>query len=526
MRSLPVSVIALLIGVGAGLAAVEPAPTGEAPVATAVPLGHMPPEVCVLLRLGDGGRRTQRWAASPFPLLFATAWGKNVAEQVRTQPGPFQLLAQLAPAQQVTIGIVAKHEQPVGHVLARMREATTATALVATLAARPAAAVGEKLEVRATLPLAEARLEGFFRPRAPGLTNGIRWSWGELLPLPATAVGTPIDPLVDLDIQWQTAAPWTEVPGSAPFGVHGEWQVTPAGVREVLHLTGIPDPRADEGPRSAVERTAFEGLPADTIWALSSARLPTVIEQIPGLSSTTLETWMQQQGLPPWATVKPQLGTALLWLQQGAPLPALTIDIRMPRELATAALAWLDAKHQFSPSGDGSHLGAVGFIPVQAAWREGSLVITTSSAGMAGATARPGGFTVLPVITEALKALPEGDLLLAGVSRSGESWASLAAVAPWLMRRKPELASLATDLRRGGRFGFFSLRREPGELTIDAGGLFGGPLATTAILGGFFHAVTGDRGPERPAGNERQRRRDDQRQEAPPLVPPPKQVEF
>ena len=525
MRSLHASVLALLIGAGVAAAGAEPVPDlGSA--AAVVPVKQLPPEVCLLLRLGDGTRRSERWAASPFAALFATAWGKSVAEQVRTQPGPFQLMAQLAPAQQVTVGIVANHEQPVGHVLAQTRDAADATALVATLAARPATAVMDGRDVRATLPLAAARLEGFFKPRAPGLTSGIHWSWDELLPLSASVVTTPINPLIDLDMQWQTAAPWTDVPGSAAFGVHGEWQVTPAGVHEVVHLTGIPAPLANEGTVSAVERTAFDGLPADTIWALGSARLPTVIEQIPGLSGATLETWMQRQDLPPWATVRPQLGTALLWLQQGAPLPALTIDIRMPRELATAALAWLDAKHQFSPSGDGSHLGAVGFIPLQAAWHEGSLVITTSSAGIAGATARPGGFTAVPVIAEALKALPAGDLLLAGVSRSGESWASLAAVAPWLTRRKPELATLAIDLRRAGRFGYFSLRRDHEQLAIDAGGLFGGPLATTAILSGFFRAVTGDRNSDRPPRSDRQRRADDQHPEAPPLVPPPRQVEF
>ena len=559
MRRLTAALILLMGGcaVAQGAEAVpvpvpvpRPVPiVGPASVAPAevVPLKELPPDVCLLLRLADGTRRSARWTVSPFAALFATAWGKGVAEQVRTQPGPFQLLAQLAPAQQVTLGMTSNRGQPVGHVLAHLRDPAIATAMVATLTARPATAVMDGLEVRATLPLFAARLEGLFKPRAPGLNNGLYWSWDDLLPLPATVLAAPINPLSDIDMQWQTAAPWAVAGGSvtggsvtsgsvtsgsataapaavASLAVHAEWQVTPYGVHELVHLSGVPTPPSIGGAAGAVERTVFAGLPADTVWAISSAPLPALIEQIPGLTSDQLNAWMKRQDLPSWTSVKPQLGSALIWMQQGVPLPALTIDIRMPQETATAALAWLDAKHQFSPGSDGVHLGALGFIPLQAAWQQGSLVITTSSGGIAGAIARPGGFAAVPVIAEALKALPSGDLLLAGVSRSGESWASLAAVAPWLTRRKPELATLANDLRQAGSFGFISLRRDHEQLEIDAGGLFGGPLSTTAILGGFFRAATGDRGGERPARAERQRQ--EPRPEAPPLVEPPKQVEF
>lgn len=535
MRRLNAAVILLMGGfaVVQGAEAVPvPVPVVVPVIATSadvVPLKDLPPDVCLLLRLADGTRRSARWRVSPFATLFATAWGKGVAEQVRTQPGPFQLLAQLAPAQQLTLGMTSNHGQPVGHVLAQVRDPATATALVATLTARPATAVMDGLAVRATLPLFAARLEGLFKPRAPGLNSGFYWSWDDLQPLPATVMATPMKPLADIDMQWQMAAPWAVAGGAvaaAPLAVHAEWQVTPAGVHELVHLSGVPAPLSIGGVAPTVERAVFVGLPADTVWAISSAPLPALIEQIPGLTNDRLNAWMQQQGLPLWTSVKPQLGSALIWMQQGAPLPALTIDIRMPQEMATAALAWLDAKHQFSPGNDGTHLGALGFIPLQAAWQQGSLVITTSSGGIAGAIARPGGFAAVPVIAEALKALPSGDLLLAGVSRSGESWASLAAVAPWLTRRKPELATLANDLRQAGSFGFISVRRDHERLEIDAGGLFGGPLSTTAILGAFFRTATGDRG-DRPVRSERQRQRaEEPRPEAPPLVPPPKQVEF
>ena len=510
-------------------APVAQTPGAPSPVAEA-PLKTLPADVRLRLRLADGGRTDTRWAASPFPTLFSTAWGKGVAEQVRSQPGPFQLLAQLAPAQQATLALTVADEQPTGHLLARARDEATGAALVTTLNARPATTVIEGLEVRATLPLITARLDSIFKPRAPGLNNGMRWSWSELLPLSTADLATAINPLVDADLQWRNAAPW---PGAAPeatLGVRAEWQLTSYGMHELVRISGVPKPTSTGGAPATVDRTVFTGLPADTVWALSSAPLPVVLEQIPGLTSEVIDAWARKQDLPSWTTLKPQLGSALIWLQQGVPLPALSIEVHMPQEAGLAALAWLDAKHQFSPGADGTHIGAMGFIPVQAAWQTGSLIITTGAGGIAGAVARPSGFATDPAVADALKALPTGDLLLAGVSRSGESWGGLAAFAPWLTRRKPELASLSTDLRKAGTYGFVSLRRDQELIVIDAGGLFGGPLSTTAILGGFFRAVVGDRqggmgGPgdrQRPA---RQRARDASKPDEPGDVKP-KQVEF
>ena len=514
-------------------AEVTPAPVAPAPAATApvapevvVPLKVLPADVRLLLRLADGARTDTRWAASPFTALFATAWGKGVADQVRAHAGPFQLLAQLAPAQQATLALTVVSEQPTGHLLARARDAASGAAMVATLTGRPATALIEGLDVRSTLPLVAARLDNIFRPRGPGMNNGMRFSWSELLPLSTDDLAAKISPLADADLQWRNAAPW---PGAAPeatLGVRAEWQLTAYGLHELVRISGVPKPVSSGNAPAAVDRTVFTGLPADTVWALGTAPLPAVIEQIPGLTPEVIDAWASTQDLPNWTTLKPQLGTALIWLQQGAPLPALSIDIHMPQEAGLAALAWLDAKHQFSPGADGTHIGALGFVPVQAAWQNGSLVITTSSGGIAGATARPSGFITVPSVAEALKALPAGDLLLAGVSRSGESWGGLAAFAPWLSRRKPELASLSTDLRKAGTFGFISLRRDQDLIAIDAGGLFGGPMSTTAIVGGFFRSVDGDRqgGPGDRQRPPRQRPDDAGRPNEP--EPKTKQVEF
>jgi len=542
MRHRSASVVALVAG-GLALmgAEVTPVPVPvTVPAVTPIvstpdseaPLKVLPADIRLLLRLADGVRTDTRWAASPFPVLFSTAWGKGVADNVRTQPGPFQLLAQLAPAQQATLALTVTSEQPTGHLLARARDTASGTAMVTTLNARPATSVIDGLEVRSTLPLSAARLDGIFRPRAPGLNNGMRWSWSELLPLSTDDVAAAISPTADADLQWRNAAPWPDAAPETTLGVRAEWQLTSYGMHEWLRISGVPKPASSGGAPAAVDRAVFTGLPADTIWALSSAPLPAVIEQVPGLTPEVLDAWATKQGLPNWAMLKPQLGSALVWLQQGAPLPALTIDVHMPQEAGTMALAWLDAKHQFSAAADGTHMGAMGFIPIQAAWQNGSLIITTGSNGIAGALARPGGFATDPMAAEALKALPAGDLLLAGVSRSGESWGGLAGFAPWLARRKPELASLSADLRQAGKYGFVSVRRNKELVEIDAGGLFGGPLSTTAIVGGFFRAVVGDRQGGGPGGvqGDRQRlprqRAGDAGKPNEPADPKPKKVEF
>lgn len=518
--------IALSLATAAEPAAVAP---------SAEPLTTLPTDVRLLVRFADGTRANSRWLASPYPTLLATAWGTPLRDHARNQPGPFQLLSRLALAQRAVLGLNLVDSQPVGHLLATATDAAAADALAAALVSQPTAAaatpdsatvtVVDRSAVRATIPLANARLDGVFRPRAPGISGGVRWSWDELLPLPATVIDAPLTATVDADIHWLSKAPWPDAAADATIALRAEWELTTYGLHERLQIAGLPKP-ASGAPTSA-DRAAFTGLPPDTLWAVASAQLPALLAQVPGLTPADRDAWLAKKSLPPWEVISPKLGGALLWLQQGAPLPAVSLTVTMPQELGTAALAWLDAEHQFSPGSDGTHLGAVGFVPLQAAWRDGNLIITTSPGGIAGASARPGGFTADPAVAEALKALPAGDLLLAGVSRSGESWGGLAAFAPWLTRRKPELATLGTDLRKAGKYGFIGIRRDGEPLVIDAGGLFGGPLAMTMITGGFFRATLGER--ERQGGERggdrppRQRARDAGKDDTPP---PTKQVEF
>lgn len=486
-----------------------PAPAVPPPVVPAAaapaPLAALPADTRVVLRLHDQARAAGRWAASPYPALLATPWGTGFAGETAKQPGPFLLLAQLAGAQTATLGIVPVDGRPVGHVLA-----TVAAGVPFAIPEVDVVTAGS--DARATVPLDRYRLDGVLRTRGPGIDGGLRFRWDELLPLPTGTIAAAVAPAADSEAAWKAV-----VPGAAE-GVLAtvEWTIEPFGLRERLRLAGIPVPPSDKKPH-AVDRAVFAGLPPTTLWALATIHPLEIAGQVPGFDPAIVDRFAADAGIADWEALRGQVGPALLWAEQGAPLPAISFSLAMPQVLGEAALALLDAKLQFSPGADGVHLGVAGFIPVQAAWRDGQLLVTTASGGIAAAAARPGGFTAVPEVAAALTELPAGDLLAAGLGRSGPSWGALASLAPWLTRRKPELATLGADLTKAGKHGFLAVRRDGADVAIDAGGLLGGPLSTAAITGAFFRMSAGERRPPRAERQERQ---------APPPAEAPKTVEF
>ena len=285
-----------------------------------------------------------------------------------------------------------------------------------------------------------------------------------------------------------------------PLRITADWTITPYGLRERIQLHDLPAVAAD-APAAALERSALAGLPPTTLWAVATAALPAVAERLPGFATEPFDAWAAESGLPGWAAVRGSLGGALLWAEEGAPFPGLSLAVQMPEDMGQIVLSLLDAKARFVPGDDGVHLGALGFISAQAAWREGWLYLTTASGGITGASTRQGGFLGVPEIASAERELqngpkPVGDLLVLGFSRSATSWNSLASLASWFTRRNPALGTFAADLKAAGKFGFIAARRGPETVTLDAGGLLGGPLSSSQIVGGFFRTFLGG---DRPA---------------------------
>ena len=470
--------------------AVTPAPAAAIPTA-------LSPDTRVVVRWNDLVRSRERWLKSPFPLLLATPWGKQLPLLASQQPGPLALLAEVLKTDQSVLGIDLVAGQPRGLLLAKVPVGTTLTLPGAQQVTEPAGGTA----LRALLPLDNAHLESLSTVRGPGFNTRSTWIWSELPPLAPAVLAAAQHPKADLEAAWQIKLPTQEK--SLPLTV--EWTVEPFGLRENLVLGGLAALPASAKP-AAVDRSVFAQLPPTCLWALASGPLVPTLAALPGASEALFTPQLDQQlaaaGLPDAKTLGEQLGSVLIWIDQGAPLPAVTIDIAMPKTLGDLVLTLLDTKQQFSAGADSTHLGVLGFIPVQVAWKDGHLVATTHSGGIAAATAKPdpkaASFATQPAVVAALKELPPGDLLLAGVSRSSESWGSVTRLAGWLIQRKPELVTLAGDLAKAGKYGFLALRRDGSELHGNAGGLFGGPLGTGVITGQFLQLMITSGQPHQP----------------------------
>ena len=482
-----------------GAVAVIPAPSA--------PLATLPPTSRIVVRLADHQRAQLRWEDSPFPLLLKTPWGKGLINEASKRPNVYVLLTQLALAEQATMGIEVLGQQPDGHVVATVSN----TALADELTARKAQVVVDGSTLRATIAMQAYRLDEAFRQGGPG--PNMRWSWDDLLPLPAKELTAPITRGVDAEVCWSQRAAWA--PAGAIFRV--AWTLEPFGLRERVRISGCPAVASTSGTAIYADRAVFAGLPGSTIWAVSCGSLPTLVANFP-LAESACTKWATGLGLGSWGELAPRLGSVLVRVEQGAPMPALTVEVSMPQETAARVLALLDEHQQFSADPDGTHLGVMGFVPVQAGWRDGRLVLTTLAGGVTAAITRPGGFLAQPGVTDALKELPTGNLLCAGLSRSDESWAAFTALAPWLTRRKPELATLSTDVRKAGIYGFIALQRDQDALLIDAGGLCGGPVSASALVTGFLRTCFPRDGERRP--------RPAQPAASPRVEEKPQQIEF
>jgi RNA polymerase sigma factor (sigma-70 family) len=454
--------------------AVQPAPVPATQPAVTVPTA-LDPDTRVVLRWNDLPRSRERWAKSPFPALLTTRWGTQLPTLAAAQPGALSLLCELLKSDQSTLGIDLATGRPRAMLLARL-----APGVALNLPGAQTATDGPAL--RAVIPLEGTRLDQLFAVRGPGMNVRPSWDWNEVPALAPAVVTTPQQPKADLEAAWQLKVETQE----KPLPVSIAWTVEPFGLRETMVLSGLTPVAAQPG---GVDRGVFAQLPATCLWALATGPLKTTLAAFPELKTAEFDKTLTTAGLPDAKTLIDQLGSALVWIDQGAPLPAVTLDVAMPKELGDALLALLDAKQQFSPGADGTHLGVLGFIPVQAAWKDGHLLCTTHSGGIAAASAKAGGFATQPEVASALKELPTGDLLLAGISRSSESWGSVTRLAGWLIQRKPELASLAGDLGKAGKYGFLALRRNGPEVRYDAGGLFGGPVGTSVITGQFLQLM-------------------------------------
>ena len=507
---------ALLIG-SLAIGQVLP-PHGTAPAAelgpAPAPLTALPADTRFLVRLHDHARASNRWADGPYGMLLATAWGRRLEDRQTQTPGPFQLLHQISVTQTALFGITVVDHEPLGHLIGTLPAGAHFQAPGSTVA-------GVAPAVTATIPLRTYQLDQPLRQGGLGITDWIRFRWEALQPLPLASLTTSAAPDADAEATW-LAALQAQQP---PLRIAGAWTFTPYGLRERIQVHDLP-PVAAAAQAPTLDRAALAGLPPTTLWAVATAALPTLAERLPGFTAEAFDGWAEDSGVPTWSVMRGALGSALLWSEESSPFPGLSLAVQMPEDLGKTVLRLLDAKVRFVPGDNGVHLGAMGFIPAQAAWRDGWLYLTTANGGITAASTRQGGFLGVPEIADAERELqhgpkPVGDLLALGFSRSATSWNAVASLAGWFTRRNPSLGTLAADLRAAGKFGFLAVRRSPEAATVDAGGLLGGPISGSQILGGFLGTfLSGGRPPGEPQGQGGPRPDD------PAPVTPPALVEF
>lgn len=257
----------------------------------------------------------------------------------------------------------------------------------------------------------------------------------------------------------------------------------PAGQAEALGGLAWPSaPRAilDGLPPTTLSAVVLRADPALTARGIAAMGL------VGNPALARLDRLLDAHGLPPWRDLATSLdGDLVAWVEEGVPFPHASCAIGMRAAVAARVLATLQARVGMVVNPDGSRTGIWGLVALHATYRDGRLLLTTNPAGLAAADARPGGFTANADIAAALAEIP-GDAIVAGVSRSGASWAAFGQLLmlPLSQLNLPELMSLPQDLRAAGRHGYLAYRLQDGNMVIDSGGLFGGPCCLYGLIAG------------------------------------------
>ncbi len=210
------------------------------------------------------------------------------------------------------------------------------------------------------------------------------------------------------------------------------------------------------------------------------------------MALAALDLAMARAGVPPLLQVLASLhGDAVVYVEDGAPFPWLTIATGMDEDVAREILPILAIGVGMAPEGDDGVLGGfLGVSAFQAGYRDGQLILTTNPAGVDGYLKRQGGFTADAQAKAALAEIPP-EAAFIGISRSGPATAAMARLAlqPAAHLGVPQLATLPNDLGTRGRHGFFSARGTADGVTVDAGGIIGGPLCSYALISGTVYAT-------------------------------------
>ncbi len=341
------------------------------------------------------------------------------------------------------------------------------------------ALVQEKLN--ATQEGATLRLDGTADPAVPGML---------------ARAGKPLSPEADIEID---ALFDPGLPGRA---LVRQGQVTMTVTPDGLRLSargpwGTEGQRAQARGASRLDLARFAAVPAEAILAGGIALRRGEIEQSAFWKSMKLGVLLPLQWeveedpqaagnlalIRALSTALDQVdGTIVAWVEPAAPIPAVTLEVDLPRpaydEVATAVATASGVR----PGADGSVMIAAGPAVFEMGWRGGRLVLTSKPGGIA-ALGHAGGFTGQPEIVKAIAAMPDRSPSACVLMRP----AALAAYAgPYVAMTAPAWSQRVTEYERRledqQAYGFLSVAGDEAGMRVEAAGMLS--LVAGAVIGG------------------------------------------
>jgi RNA polymerase sigma factor (sigma-70 family) len=480
---------------GASSAAVRPTRGADEVAAEVVdPASYLPDDPDMMLRLNDGRRTAERFAASPYARFLATASGRHLADQLASPRWRW-----LGTVTGLALGVKKRVPSRSG-LLFDDCDLTLGWSLAA-----PDPAFDHELRTLLRLPALEATEWQDTVPSMdathPDAATGLR-----LLRRGALYIGTNGAPATGSGLPVRQTPPPPQEPGADLEAVTRRKPHLADGIEATgcVTVTLTPDGlrsdlRLDQGPESlpgrieAADLSLLRSLPGDTLAGVvrrchhtdfvfptreraddqlaaqlvangmsePDARAKIAAERAQLRASTSgllfssvsllqdAGSRLRAAGFPGRLVID---GDVLVYARAGSPFPSITISLPIGEADAKTVIASLATLSAGSVGDDGRCVGMVaGILPMQAGWADGALIVTTHPGGIAAHRERTPGFADKPTVAAALSSIPAG-AYLAGVVDGREAWplaARLAALTPVLPR---EIAvTLPEDLR--GTFG-------------------------------------------------------------------------
>jgi RNA polymerase sigma factor (sigma-70 family) len=532
-----VALVGIFLGGAAAVLLLPPAEPPAAPVAAAAvepapvfsgnPLLDLDPEharTWIVLRANDGARTVERLRAQPeMALLPRDGWATELAtlreaalviDEDSSQPAAERIRAY-------------RLKQEAEGMDLEQRMGLLQTELARVFAAGPAATVAPVAPPAGAIPAfsgwiastsADGPLLGRLRATLGGTpaVDGVRpvgdgWAFatasgdcaiaiaGDRIAITAPATAPPV-PAAIADLMRKPLQPDAELevcsyldpgrPGLAAVRtMTGSLRIDADGPRfrsvsesfSTLPATAKPD----------LDRGRFDAVPATAIIAGAMAMRPN--GHAPDLFARILAGIAAQIRLAEGDAMPPEVpavlgaigllldrtdGALIAWLEPDTFLPSVTFAADLDRADAEAIIAATG----LARAADGSVTAQAGPVAVALGWRDGRLVATTNSAGLASLD-RHGGFTAHPEIRRALAAMPADGVNACVLVRPA---AVLDLALPFGMMLVPRLQQQLMDyqaaLTAGRGYGYLIMADDGRRQTLEAGGALA--LLGCAILAG------------------------------------------